>query len=430
MIQKVQIEFFTHGDWHPVGSLSLLGDTSEGFRAATRFEYHRDHAAAHLGRIDFPAVSVRMPVHFGVTELPHWPPWALDLIPAGSARHFWLNRLKLSDSPNSLWPLLMYGASNPPGNLRVKEASSSLKIVDHPGFAMDDVVFMHEGFIDHCEKHGAAVSGSSGAQGEAKKFLLTEDKNGRWHPSGSVPKGKRHKEWLVKFPRYRYDQDHWVLEAEAAYHKLAKQLGFKKYGETFYKQRCLFVERFDCQQDGLRAPMRFGLESMASVLGHVHFGKEQGHLAILEAIKKYSTDPQQDIREYILRDIFNLALGNKDNHCRNTAFWKPPEGGVLLSPWYDFCPMVFDSVGVSRVNRWGKFEYQNRVNWGELLGALESEKIITQETRIKIRRQALGRLEEASSLLSKGSINSEIQAYCQERIARLLEDLNSAKVQG
>lgn len=197
MIKNVQIEFFADQDWQVVGSLSLMGDLSEDFRSPTRFEYNRDHAVAYLGRNDFPAVSCRMPVHFGITELQHWPPWALDLIPAGGAKLFWLNRLNLPDAPESLWPLLVHGASNPPGNLRVKEASSALETVDHPGFAIDDVVFMKEKFIDHCERHGHPFQEAQAPKERRKSFFLLRTKmgGGTLHVAYRRPTGKKNG-WL------------------------------------------------------------------------------------------------------------------------------------------------------------------------------------------------------------------------------------------
>ena len=47
-----------------------------------------------------------------------------------------------------------------------------------------------------------------------------------------------------------------------------------------------------------------------------------------------------------------MALGNTDNHARNTAVLKQLDGRIELSPLYDFAPMVLDPQGIARVSRW------------------------------------------------------------------------------
>lgn len=216
------IEVHRDGGWHTMAKVELIGDPSQGYRAATRLSYETSHAIDNLRRKDKSAVSCGIPVGLGVLRLNHWPSFLLDLIPAGAARRFWLRRLKLADQAENEWNLLRDGACNAPGALRIQEAASELEYTEHPGFARDDILFMKEEFIDHCEKHGASVGGSSGAQGDARKFLLTEDLNGRWHPAESVPVSKRKREWLVKFPRHRFERDEWVLRSEAIFHTWAK----------------------------------------------------------------------------------------------------------------------------------------------------------------------------------------------------------------
>ncbi len=56
--------------------------------------------------------------------------------------------------------------------------------------------------------------------------------------------------------------------------------------------------------------------------------------------------------EYVLRDVLNLALGNPDNHGRNTALQKAPDGSVRLAPVYDFCPMRLEPSGIARATTW------------------------------------------------------------------------------
>jgi serine/threonine-protein kinase HipA len=51
-------------------------------------------------------------------------------------------------------------------------------------------------------------------------------------------------------------------------------------------------------------------------------------------------------------DVANLALGNKDNHARNTAVRRGFDGHIALTPLYDFAPMYLHPDGIARRIRW------------------------------------------------------------------------------
>ncbi len=78
-----------------------------------------------------------------------------------------------------------------------------------------------------------------------------------------------------------------------------------------------------------------------------------------------TTDPTQEIREYILRDILNLALLNTDNHGRNTAVLKI-DGKIELSPLFDFAPMFLDPEGIGRLSRWEDERPGDQPQWGKI----------------------------------------------------------------
>jgi hypothetical protein len=62
----------------------------------------------------------------------------------------------------------------------------------------------------------------------------------------------------------------------------------------------------------------------------------------LAAVARFATDPRGELKELILRDVLDVALGNTDNHGRNTAVSKHLDGRIELSPIFDFSPMVLD----------------------------------------------------------------------------------------
>lgn len=67
---------------------------------------------------------------------------------------------------------------------------------------------------------------------------------------------------------------------------------------------------------------------------------------------KYCTNPVADITEYVLWDVTNIVMSNKDNHGRNTAFQRFTNGCIALLPRYNFAPMLLHPEGITRRMRW------------------------------------------------------------------------------
>ena len=88
------------------------------------------------------------------------------------------------------------------------------------------------------------------------------------------------------------------------------------------------------------------------------FGYVAAHEEYLAAIKRFCTDPAAETVEYVLRDVLNLAMGNPDNHGRNTALQKAPDGWIGLTPLFDFTPMRLDPGGMHAAHQMGLPEPQ------------------------------------------------------------------------
>lgn len=60
---------------------------------------------------------------------------------------------------------------------------------------------------------------------------------------------------------------------------------------------------------------------------------------LADLIRKSFTDPQGSLKELFSRLIFNVLIGNTDDHARNhAAFW---DGDYLcFTPAYDLCPQL------------------------------------------------------------------------------------------
>ncbi len=380
------IDVFVEGRWQTAASFEAwAGREGVGYRGGGLFEYDLTFAANYLGRADA-AVSVRFPVDFAHHSMEHWPAFLLDLLPAGAARRDILNRLQLSDGPAADWPLLLQGAGNPVGHLRITEAVIEPPPMAHPGFARAEVVQRGDSFIEYAHEQGASVSGSSGAQGDAPKFLLVEDNHGRWHADCALPDARVARHWLVKFPRGKAESDKRVLRNEQPYYAVAKAVGLTVGEPLLYESNTLFIPRFDREVTG-GVVLRHGLESLCSAAGIAEFGAHPTLDELLAIIHRYSDAPQEDIIEFLLRDILNVAMGNTDNHPRNSALLKR-NGAVRLSPLYDFAPMILDDQGIARSCRWAKQDAGGRPEWAAIVAELALDGVDNQEVARRVARFA------------------------------------------
>jgi serine/threonine-protein kinase HipA len=293
-------------------------------------------------------------VGFALHRFENWPPFLVDLMPSGAGRRAWLRKMQVEkDGPQVDWHLLTKGAGSPPGNLRITEAVSAPPS-DHfkIGFPRQYIIEQREKFLDYAEERGAHVAGASSVQGEAPKYLLVEDNAGMFHAEGSLPDEKADMFWLVKFPRGRRtdERNQQVLRNEAPYLEVARKFGIRTGAPLIYENELLFVPRFDRMvSEGCVA--RFGMHSLYALAEIPGYGAPVRQDIYCRALAKVVSDPAAELREFINRDILNLALRNTDNHGRNTAVLRTKDH-VALSPLFDFAPMFLDPEGIGRVSRW------------------------------------------------------------------------------
>ena len=180
------VEIFFDGCWRKAGFFEPdERQLNLGVAGGGRFDYDIDYAVRYIGQ-PYCQVGVRYPVNFELYRELMWPAFLLDLLPSGAGRRVWVKRLGLIDNEGADWQLLLNGAGNPPGNLRIREACGR-PLLDHPGFTREEIINRHEDFIEYAEKNGALVAGATDVQGEAPKFLMNRDFRGKWHADGALP---------------------------------------------------------------------------------------------------------------------------------------------------------------------------------------------------------------------------------------------------
>ncbi len=137
-----------------------------------------------------------------------------------------------------------------------------------------------------------------------------------------------------------YTDVHPVIRAEAVAIELAKRCGLEVPPARVIKSMgrdVLLIERFDRVAGGQRHHVVSGL----TMLGlDAHLGARYGsYPELLDALRESARAPQNMGRRLFERVVFNVAIGNNDDHARNhAAFW---DGQSLeLTPAFDLTPQV------------------------------------------------------------------------------------------
>lgn len=418
---KLNLEIFLDGRWQVAATLSCP-DTSNGYKSPSTLAYEESFIESYILKSDIHALSCRTAVSYEFHRFQSWPPFILDIMPSGAGRRFWLSRLNVRDIAASDWLLLSSGSSNAPGNIRIqsREDHTENPTLSHPGFTKEKILERNEDFISYALETGAPIAGSSGAQGDAPKFLLTEDQQGKWHADGALIDSKAKKHWIIKFPRGKHDSDKKILKNEAEYMRLASLAGMHIHELPQYENDALFIPRFDRQihntsEENTTNVVRLGLESLCSANGVSEFGFVFTLEDLCKTIFRYSTKPEDDILEFIFRDFLNIICGNTDNHARNSCFLKNIDGSIRLSPLYDFAPMYLDREGIARMNKWKFFEKNGCIQVEDLVSWLEKE--------FKFKRSNLqdkfdnfkNNLIALPKLLEETNIDSDIKARILDR---------------
>ncbi len=420
--ETATIEIFRDGAWRPAATLTPI-DSASGYLGACQLDYLINYAVEYAGPDTASAagLSCRFPADFQQYRLDRWPPFVLDLLPGGYGRRQWLEQLKLQDGPGADWPLLLRGTAYPPGNLRVAEAvaakdpdtlvpraeGDAVAMKDHPGFKRADVIARTEAFVEYAFQHAIYAAGASDVQGVAPKLLLARDRQGVWHAEGRLADREVRSLWLVKRPRGDRAADRKVLRNEAAYMRVALRLGLRVYADLEWEEDNLFVRRFDrrVREGGVA---RYGMESLYSAAGIAEYGARAPHELLCNAILECSSQPDDDLLEYIKRDIVNVVMGNKDNHGRNTALLRFESGTVELAPLFDFAPMYLDPEGIARVCRWSdNREHAGEPEWGQVI-----ELFPAQQNRLQAALREFGRqLEALPYIMRDCGVDDDIIEY-------------------
>lgn len=157
-------------------------------------------------------------------------------------------------------------------------------------------------------------------------------------PKALVQEGDRR--YIAKFSSS--GDVHNVVKGEFVAMRLARDLGLDVAPVRLTRaagRDVLLVERFD----RVRLGQGWGRRAMVSALTLFGLSEMQARYAsygdLAEIIRHRFTAPQQTLRELFRRLVFNVLVGNTDDHARNhAAFWDGRH--LTLTSAYDLCPQV------------------------------------------------------------------------------------------
>ena len=425
MQETCTVELFSEARWTAVAGVSLIGPKEAGWRAASYSGYDAQWALRHTGARDAWALSSAFAVSLEPLELPHWPVFLVDMLPQGYGRRELLRQLSLPETQQEAadWPLLLSGAGNPIGHLRIKEAAQWLRARAGPrqGFTEDEVAQRSEAFIEYLSGHGLFVAGSSGVQGEWPKVLLTRARDGLLYLDHSVDDDDAAEHFIVKFDRGPSPDLARILRHEASYMELARLLGLRVHRPLRLLKQALFIPRFDrVVQNG--AVVRLAQESIATLTGKIGFEQLPSHNEVCRCLAAVATDPFAEVLEYIKRDVANLALGNKDNHARNTAVQRRFDGHIALTPLYDFAPMYMHPDGIARRIRWEGND-GGSPDWSRVLDAVATDCKLDRARLAQGLKDMAPRLKDLEVHAPALGVEPDVLAFLSPGIARQAQAL-------
>ncbi|MBA4070086.1 MAG: phosphatidylinositol kinase [Acinetobacter sp.] len=432
MDQYCTLQIYQEDEWLDCAIVEIVGQQQTGWQAATRTSYLFEYAISYMNLSDGHALAYHLPVNVQNTLQSTWPAFLMDLLPQGYGRKELLRQLNFSENTQEQadWALLKAGAGNPIGNLRIKEAYEWLQgqfpVQQNHGFSLDQVVERQENFIESLASYGLFIAGSSGIQGEWPKLLLTQGHDDLFYLDHTLTDHQVKQHWLVKFSRGSDQNLDKILMHEALYMKIAQYLGLRVHQELELHGKTLFIPRFDRKVSDGKVE-RIAQESIASLGGKAGFGVRMTHNQICSLLMQCCTEPKQEIFEYLKRDLANVALGNKDNHTRNTAIQRFSNGIIRLTPLFDFAPMWLHPDGIARTTRWERDDHGGMPIWHSVIEQIaESTMIDPKEIKAVLIEQLplyQGLLEHMQYLQLAPEILENSQ-YRIDNICQQLEELN------
>jgi serine/threonine-protein kinase HipA len=131
-----------------------------------------------------------------------------------------------------------------------------------------------------------------------------------------------------------------VVKAEAVAMELARRVGLNVAGTQVVEclgRDVLLVERFDRTETAGERRMIVSALTMLEL--DEMMARYATYPALADVIRERFVQPKATLRELFSRIVFNILVGNTDDHARNhAAFWNG--SSLSLTPAFDICPQA------------------------------------------------------------------------------------------
>lgn len=267
----------------------------------------------------------------------------------------------------------------------------------------------------------------------SQEVEASEDKNTlpdkKWiqqliHPGtslgGARPKAsvidERGKLYVAKFPSRNDDYD--VAMWEHLCHLLAQRAGISvaetSVLNTGGKYHTLLSKRFDRTEEGKRIHFASAM-TLLGLKDGCNAETGNGYLDIVDFIIRGCCDVDYNLHELYRRVVFNVCVGNSDDHFRNHGFLLTPSGWIL-SPAYDMNPTTneYQSLLISTSSNSSDLQILLDAASDYMIKKKDAETIIQDVIRAVIEWKSLAAklcIAKRECSLFEGRINKTISSF-------------------
>jgi serine/threonine-protein kinase HipA len=131
-----------------------------------------------------------------------------------------------------------------------------------------------------------------------------------------------HKKYIAKFSSS--NDLYPIVQAEFAAMRLAKKMGIQTAPVKLSKIKgkyILLVERFDRTFYKTGWKKKFIISALTMLGLSETEGRYASYLELADLMRRYCKNPMSDLRELFRRMVFNILVGNTDDHAKNHAFF-------------------------------------------------------------------------------------------------------------
>lgn len=194
----------------------------------------------------------------------------------------------------------------------------------------------HEATLEQLQQAATAIEEGAPIDEGLHAALEAGSSVGGARPKATLVDGDRH--LIAKFSSLT--DTYPVIKAEAVAMELARRVGLHVANTELVNVRgwdVLLVERFDRGPDGARHAFVSALTIAQESETNARYVSYTG---LADELRVRSASRASTLRELFCRIVFNVLIGNTDDHARNHAAFCDNRGGLELTPAYDICPQV------------------------------------------------------------------------------------------